>query len=180
MATTTTMSGAAFDQLPYDESRRLELLGGEVIEVGRATARHQRILTLILISVLSYLQREGKGGALPDLEFALGEDDRLCPDLGILLGEHWTSLDENTTPIAIPPDIAVEVISPSERTADSMRKVSVYLRAGVQEVWQVYPDTQEVYVHHRNHADTLHIDDSLARPLLPGWQMPIREIFSPR
>lgn len=179
MASTTTMSGAAFDQLPLEEGRHLELLEGEVITVATAIPEHQMIVLLLGASLLNHFRRDARGGVLPDSEFALGEDTRVCPDLAVLLGERWVSLDRKKTPIPVAPDIAIEVISPSERATDSQRKVWVYLGAGVQEVWQVWSDTLKVFVYQGAKSVTiLEVGDRLSTPLLPNWDLPLREIFS--
>ncbi|HEV3197646.1 MAG TPA: Uma2 family endonuclease [Bryobacteraceae bacterium] len=179
MATATTMSGATFDQLPYEEGRHLELLHGEVITVPRPTPKHQISVTILTASLLGYFEREPGGVALPDCEFAIGEDDRLCPDGAILLKERWASIDPDKTPIPLAPDIAVEVLSPSERTTDSMRKVWTYLEAGTREVWQFQPDSQKVLVYRSAKSITvLDIGESLSTPLLPGWEISVRKIFS--
>src|SRR5690242_5965412 len=114
MATTTTMSGAEFDRLPLEEGRYLELLDGGLIQLGRPTPRHQRIVKVFIRSFDAYFLREPGGEAFPDCEFALTEDTRLCPDVAILLKERWEALDQDRSPIPLPPDIAVEIISPSE------------------------------------------------------------------
>ena len=178
MATATTMSGAAFDQLPYEKGRHLELLLGEMIEVTSATPEHQSIVLALGSSLYQYLQRQPYGGALPDVEFALGEDIRLRPDLAILLGERWTSINWKKIPVPVAPNIAVEVVSPSERVTDSLRKIKTYLGAGVQEVWQVSAETQEILIYGSPKSiHALDIGDNLSTPLLPGWQISVREIF---
>jgi len=178
MATTTTMSGAAYDQLPYEEGRHLELLNGEVIDVPRPTPEHQIIVTILSGSLLDYFRREPGGVALPDCEFAIGEDDRLCPDIAILLTERWASVDRKKTPIPLAPDIAVEVLSPSERATETMRKVWAYLEAGTQEVWQFQPESQKILIYRGAKSITaLDISESLSTPLLPGWEISVREIF---
>src|SRR5690242_18223437 len=103
MATTTTMSGAAYDQLSLEEGRHLELLHGEVIEVPRPTPEHQTIVAVLNGSLLNYFLREPGGWALPDCEFALGDDTRLCPDVAILLKERWAAVDRKKSPIPLPP-----------------------------------------------------------------------------
>src|ERR1022692_4922309 len=178
MATTTTMSGAAFYRLPYEEGRHLELLKGEVVDVPRPTPEHQIIVTILGGSLLDYFRREPGGVALPDCEFAIGEDDRLCPDVAILLKERWASVDRKKTPIPLAPDIAVEVLSPSEGASDTMRKVWTYLDAGTKEVWQFQPESQKVLIYRGVKSITaLDIDEILSTPLLPGWEIAIREIF---
>jgi Uma2 family endonuclease len=178
MATATTMSGAAFDQLPYEEGRRWELVQGEMIEVSSATPKHQRIVTRVIVSLGAYFRDKPCGETLPDSEFALGESNRLRPDVAILLGERSASFDENRTPIPLAPDIAVEVLSPSERTTDSMGKVWAYLGAGTQEVWQFQPESKKIVVYRGPKSITaLGIDEVLNTPLLPGWEISVREIF---
>jgi len=172
------MSGAAFDQLPYEEGRRWELVQGEMIAVSSATPEHQSIVIIFGASLRNYSRREPGVWALPDSEFALGEDDRVRPDVAILLNGRWASVDRKKTPIPLAPDIAVEVISPSERANDTMRKIRTYLGAGVQEVWQIVPEFQTILIYRGAKSITvLDIGDSLNTPLLPGWEISVREIF---
>lgn len=178
MATATSISGAAFDQLPDEKGSRLELVQGEVIEVSSATPEHQSIIVELITSLHPYLRREPFGGVLPDVEFALGDDNRLRPDLAILLGERWGAVSPKKIPIPLAPDIAVEVVSPSERTSDSLRKIKLYLLFGVQEVWQFSAETQEILIYGRSKSiRSLDIGDTLMTPLLPGWELSLRTIF---
>jgi Uma2 family endonuclease len=72
----------------------------------------------------------------------------------------------------------VEVQSPSERANDTMRKIRTYLAAGVQEVWQIMPEFQTIHIHRGGKSiPVLEIGDSLSTPLLPGWEISVREIF---
>jgi len=154
MATTTTMAGAQFDSLPYEEGRKWELLEGELIEVPSPTPEHQLIVSTFCASLRQYFQASPVGAALPDVEFAPDESTRVRPDVSLLLHERWTNLDRRRIPIPGAPDIAIEIISPSERTADSTRKIWTYLRAGAQEVWQIYPQPGAlvIYAGQRPHA----------------------------
>jgi len=78
----------------------------------------------------------------------------------------------------LPPDIAVEVLSPTERSTDSQRKLLTYLKSGVREVWQVVSAGQRVLVYRDTNSFTiLEVGQSLTTPLLPGWELPIQELF---
>ena len=172
------MTGAEFDQLSLEESRDLELLNGEVIQLASPTARHQLIIGILSRSFLDYFDRVPGGCALQDCEFALAEDTRLRPDIAILLKDRWAALDLDRSPIPLPPDIAIEVISPSERAGDTDRKLWTYLGAGVQEVWQIWSTTRKVIVYRGpNSITALGIGETLSTPLLPGWEMPVSEVF---
>jgi Uma2 family endonuclease len=72
----------------------------------------------------------------------------------------------------------VEVLSPSERSTDSQRKVWTYLGAGVREVWQVVPEGRKVLIYREPMSFiVLEVGQNLSTPLLPGWEIPVREIF---
>lgn len=80
---------------------------------------------------------------------------------------------------AVVPDLAVEVISPSESAAEQMAKVIEYFRAGVRLVWVIYPEQEFVVVHETltqmrglTRTDTL---DGGA--VLPGFALPLATLF---
>ena len=79
---------------------------------------------------------------------------------------------------SIPPDLAVEVLSPSNTPEEITIKVDNYLRAGVV-VWVVNPDTQRVTVHRPDAPPkTYGIDETLdGGGVLPGFTLAVRDIF---
>ena len=174
------MTGVQFDALPYEEGRRWELVEGDLIEVPAATPEHQIVVAEVVTRLGEYFRRSPIGGVLPDVEFALSDRDRMRPDVCVLLGERWTGLNRKRIPIPGAPDIACEIISPSERTAESTRKVRTYLRRGVKEVWQVFPEAREVIVWTAD-AMTRVLDagEALSTGALPGWTLPLSGMFEP-
>jgi Uma2 family endonuclease len=173
------MAASQFDAVPYEEGRKWELLEGELIEKPSPTPQHQLVVSTFFTSLRQYFQTSPIGAALPGGEFALNESTRVRPDVCVLLHNRWTNLDRRRIPIPGAPDIAIEIISPSERTADSLRKVRIYLRAGVQEVWQIYPEEGTVVIYASNvPLRVLNESDTLTTPLLPGWQLSIHDILA--
>ena len=81
--------------------------------------------------------------------------------------------------ISVPPDLAVEVLSPSNTPDEMAIKVDNYLRAGVV-VWVVNADLQRVTVHRPDAAPkTFGIDETLeGGSILPGFTLPVRDIFA--
>ena len=77
------------------------------------------------------------------------------------------------------PDLAVEIISPSEGATDVQRKVSEYFGAGARLVWIVYPDMRQVVVFRSaRQSVVLTADDTLdGGELLPGFACPVAELF---
>lgn len=79
------------------------------------------------------------------------------------------------------PDLAVEVISPSERADDIHEKVQTYLKYGTTLVWVVYPKTRQIAVY-RDHIENLSVLDINGTldggDVLPGFTLPVRDIFA--
>ena len=174
MDTGTLMSAEQFDRLPVVEGRRFELLDGRQIELSSATLLHNYILMILGAAIFPALSRKGIGA--PNTEFAFGVN-RFQPDLAILLGESWKKLDLERIPVCVPPDIAVEIISPSEAAIHVERKTRVYLGHGVAEVWCIYPEDHRIYVYTKNAIRMLKDDDVLTTPLLPEWSVAVRDLF---
>ena len=80
---------------------------------------------------------------------------------------------------SLAPDLAVEVVSPSDVAQDVRRKVIDYLQAGTRLVWVVYPDTRTVDVY-RPGQDVRVVEAQSAlhgEDLLPDFELPLRELF---
>jgi Uma2 family endonuclease len=81
------------------------------------------------------------------------------------------------------PDLAVEVVSPSNSPRDLLTKIEHYLEFGTQLVWAVYPDEQIVDVYRLADDGGMHIQkftvgDRLdGENVLPGFSLPVRNIF---
>ncbi|HEX4230978.1 MAG TPA: Uma2 family endonuclease [Bryobacteraceae bacterium] len=176
MATVATMTGEQFDALPYEEGRRWELLSGDLVEVSSPIPEHQDIVFNLLSSLKQFLRTRGAARAHQDIEFALGPCDRLQPDVCVLLDDR-ANLDPQKTPIPGAANIAVEVISPSERAGETRRKVLTYLASGVEEVWQIYPTTREVLIYAVDQRRELRQDETLTTDLLPGWNLAVASLF---
>jgi Uma2 family endonuclease len=75
-------------------------------------------------------------------------------------------------------DLAVEVLSPSDRTPDVSAKLRIYAQAGVL-VWLVDPEDKSLTVLPPAGLPTvLHADDTLdGGDVLPGFRLPLRALF---
>jgi Uma2 family endonuclease len=179
MAAITTLTGAQFDALPYEEGRQWELLDGELIPVPSPTPEHQILVQEIQFSLLIHLKSHPEQGlSMADVEFALDENSRVRPDVFVLGPERAARLDRSRVPIPGAPDLAVEVISPSERSYDTQAKLQRYLQSGTQEVWHVYPLTKSVTVYRGGTGVLWPMDKPLTTPLLPGFSLDLQRLFA--
>jgi Uma2 family endonuclease len=90
--------------------------------------------------LLYFRDRAGFGMALTDVEMALAPDCRVRPDVVFLLGGRANSLDifESSDPGA--PDLAVEIIAPSERSAEIRKNWKAIFAMEPGGIWQVTPN----------------------------------------
>ena len=177
MASPATMTGAQFDALSYEDGRRWELIEGDLVTVSSPTLEHQLVVQRLLLALMLYFGKRPGGMVAADVEFALSDANRVRPDVLVLLGERAATLDRSQVPIPGAPDIAVEVISPSERTPESMRKVETYLRHGAGEVWQVFPTLRQVLVFTEREYRRLASSETLTTSLLPDFALAISSLF---
>jgi Uma2 family endonuclease len=80
----------------------------------------------------------------------------------------------------VPPDLAVEVVSPSNRPGELLRKIGEYLAAGVSLVWVVYPKRRCVAVYRPNEEEptVLREGEFLENfPELPGFRCADSDFF---
>jgi Uma2 family endonuclease len=104
------------------------------------------------------------------------------PDLSFI---RYGRLEGGQVPeghITVPPDLAVEVVSPSDRFAEVRAKVREYLAAGVPMVWVVDPAMRavEVWREHGPPALLREEDELSGEDVLPGFSCRVGELFPPR
>ena len=175
-AVETLMTAEQFDALPEEEGRKWELLDGELIEVPSARPRHNRILLRLGRLLDAFADANGLGAVLPETDLAVRRDSRLRPDLTFFSADTWRTVDIDRVPIVETPDIAIEIISPSESASTIQRKVEAYLAWGVHEIWLIYPETRTVMVHNSGGARRVSEGALLTSEFIPGWQLPAFEL----
>jgi len=102
----------------------------------------------------------------------------LQPDVSFL-GPDRAYADDDDGYFRGAPELAIEVISPSESAADIQRKVALYLAAGSQAVWVAYPKTKTVQIHLPDGTSFARgMKDSLSAPFLKtDWELPVAKLF---
>ncbi|MBM3477300.1 MAG: Uma2 family endonuclease [Armatimonadetes bacterium] len=181
-ATTTLMTAEELQRLP-DNGVRSELVRGAVIEMTPSAAESGRIGAEIAGRLWAFV-RGGDLGIVyvPGAGFQLAEDPDTVrePDVAFV-GKERAGLHPPLSgffPGA--PDLAVEVVSPTDRATDLHAKVRDYLEAGTRIVWVVYPEEREVVVYGAG-GDTRTVSENgmlTGDPVLPGLSIPVGELFA--
>lgn len=84
--------------------------------------------------------------------------------------------------MTIPPDLAVEVVSPNDLAYEVDDKVALYLKAGVRLIWIVYPESRSIQIfQHPNGIGTRfrHDQEISGEPVIPGFKAPVASFFPP-
>jgi Uma2 family endonuclease len=111
-------------------------------------------------------------------DLAVRSNTRLRPGIGFFSTETWRTVDLDLVPVTQTPDIAIEVISPSEIATTINSKVAAYLKWGVQEVWLIDLEIKTLFVHTLAGAQRLSEGAFLTSEFVPGWRLQIAELFA--
>lgn len=165
-----------FVDLPENADRLFEYIGGEVVEVV-SSARSSKIALRIGYFITGYLLQNDIGHATgADGGYRVG-GERYIPDVGFISRAHLPELpDLSYLPQA--PELAVEVLSPSNTPHEMRVKIGNYLAAGTV-VWLVDPDLKRVEVYAPGQpVQKIGLDGTLdGGTLLPGFALAVKDIF---
>jgi len=178
----TTRLHTIDDLLAMSDSDRYELIEGELVEVSPSNAESSAIGVLISSMILGFVRARGLGyvtGAEGGFILSTHPDTVIAPDVGFILKARYpTGVPRRGFPTG-PPDLAVEVLSPTDEPSQIRRKQGLYEQAKTPIVWWVNPTNTTVTVHRANHNVTvLSLGDELdGGDVLPGFRLPVAEIF---
>ncbi len=175
------ITAAEFERMTF--ARPTELVNGELVEQPMPTSQHGNVVLEIAGELRTWAKATQLGIAFCNDSFVLTERDPDTirgPDCAFIRREKLLGGKLPPGVLTIPVDLAIEVLSPSDRWTEVLDKVLEYLRSGVTEVWVVDPEQRSIAVH-RADAAALHFDgdDELTRPeLLPGFTCRVSELFA--
>lgn len=180
MATTKLMTAEDL-WLMGDDGWRHELIRGELIQMPPASHRHSKLAVRIGRKLGNYVEEHQLGdvtGADGGYILSRNPDVVVAPDAAFVRAERLPP--EIPAYLEMAPDLAVEVISPSERMSEVSAKVALYLDAGTQLVWVVQPSLKTVTVHFPDRTSkTFTIEDGLdGGDVLPGFKLAMSDLFS--
>lgn len=136
------------DYYNLPEDIRAELINGQIYYMSAPSRIHQEILGFLFKKIAYYIdQKRGDCKVYPSpFAVKLFEDDNKTivePDISVICDPNKLT-DRGCTGA---PDLIIEITSPSNSSHDYVRKLNLYMDAGVREYWIVNPIDQSVYVY---------------------------------
>jgi Uma2 family endonuclease len=177
----TLLTAGEFFQLYSHREGNYELVKGEVIEMPPPGGVHGVVAVNIATALHTFVRQHDLGRVVVESGFRLGSqpDTVRGPDVAFITRERIPAEGLPRAFFEGAPDLAVEIVSPTDNATELEIKVHDYLRNGAQRVWVVYPDSRRVAVHRPDGTARWYSEDAAIedQEFLPGFSLPLREIF---
>jgi len=180
---TALMTAEELMQLP-DDGFRYELINGELEKMPPPGLPHGRIAFRLSVLLGNFiLDHELGEGFAPETGFKLtsNPDTVLAPDFAFVTNERFVEVGKTDGYGAGAPDLAVEVLSPSDRPGKVKQKIARWFNFGTRQLWIVDPKRSTVAVY-RSESDITMFSGSdylEAQDLFPGLRISLDKIFGP-
>jgi len=159
-----------------------EVVDGQVVE-KKMSARETEIASILVGMLTPYLRTNRLGKVVGEMLFRINPENdlRRRPDVAFVSHARWpfNRRVPNVPVWDMVPDLAIEVVSPSNSASTILRKVHEYFKAGVARVWVVYPEQAEVYIYSTpQQVQVVGVGQELdGGDLLPGFRLPVAVLF---
>lgn len=169
-----------FARLPKDGACH-EMNAGELLTLPPPKPLHSRLTRAIFLKIQTALGPRGLDEAFQEAGYILSRNPLTIrqPDISVISRERIRATSPDSY-FEAAPELAIEVVSPSDSAEDLDVKTKQYLESGAQQVWILYPKTQTIHVFSIGAAPViLNQDQTLGGgDLLPGFSAPVASLFA--
>lgn len=181
MVAKTLMTARELESV-LDDGYQYELIDGELIRMPPSQPDHSTVGVMFSASLVTHVVPRKPGmvfGADAGFWFASNPDTVMAPDAAFVRGDRLPAKTDRRRYWKVAPDLAVEVVSPSDRRTAVLAKVDRYLRYGVRLVVVVWPATRTMTLHRAREAveELGHGDVFDAGDVVPGFRLPVADLF---
>jgi Uma2 family endonuclease len=160
-----------------------EVIEGKIVELPPMGVYESELAFLLAVALEEFVKARKLGKVVVELLFRIDVPRNLKrrPDLAFVSAKKWPVGKRVPKGEAwdMVPDLAIEIISESNTANEIALKLADYFRAGLGQVWVIYPEVKLVYVY--TSPTSVQI---LAEPaqldggdLLPGFRLPLTQLF---
>jgi Uma2 family endonuclease len=183
MTTALTQPPGLIPTALEDRDALYEVVNGQRVEVPPMGAFETDLASAFIEHLRRFARTRGLGRAVGEMLFLLDREADLQrrPDVAYVSYERWprTRRVPSTPAWDVVPDLAVEVVSPTNTASEVVLKVRDYFRAGTRLVWVVYPSAEVVYIY--TTPTSIRVVDRSGEleggTVLPEFRLPLAELF---
>jgi len=167
-----------YEKLP--EGSPYQLIEGKLIMSPAPAPSHQRVSIRLAVKLFNYVREKAKGEVLySPIDVYLDEENAYQPDIVVILQGSRARITEKG--IEGPPDIVVEILSPSTAYYDLTVKKDVYEKTGVKEYWLLDPlrKTFEIYANSQEGFKIISKakEEGMVSSELLGLKLDLKQVF---
>ena len=169
------------DYLLTPDDRRYELVDGDLLLTPAPTPYHQRVAGHLFAALLEFVRGRSLGEVIvAPCDVVLSRFDVVQPDILFVRSDRLSIIGEKN--IQGPPDLVIEVLSPSTEDRDRTMKTKLYARSGVRELWIVDPSAKTVEIlagagSGLRPRAVVGGAEALRTAILPGLEIPLARVF---
>ena len=169
--------------LSRDDDSLYEVVDDQVVELAPMGAYEVRLATVLALYVENFARQHRLGRAVQEMLFDLGAaiQRKRRPDVAFVSYDRWPQQQRvpRTEAWEVVPNLAVEVVSRTDRADDLINKIAEYFRAGVEGVWVVFPSQEQIHLYESpTRVRILTRTDALGgEPVLPHFQLRVAALF---
>lgn len=180
MAQTRSMTIEEFAAI--SEPGRFDLIRGELVRMPPTGGIHGEIATELTRHVANFVADHRLGKVyIDETGFVLSVEPPivLAPDLAFVRNDRLPPIEERQSFLRLAPDLAVEIVSPSDRMSQVRAKVDEYLNANVPLLWVIEPRHRRATVYQPDQTPIMlsEHDTFDGMNVLPGFQLRVGTIF---
>jgi Uma2 family endonuclease len=183
MSLATNLPSESIHEPVIEPDSRYEIVDGRRVEKPQLGTFHILVAAILDQILGSYVRAKKLGRVAPEMLFRINSvgNRQRRPDVAFVSYERWPK-DRKVdfkNGWEVVPDLAIEVISPSNSADTVIGKISEYFKAGVLRVWVIFPVDRLIYVYESPKKTTiLDITDELdGGDLIPGFRLSLAELF---
>jgi Uma2 family endonuclease len=173
------LTAREFLRLPEPAAGKLELHDGRLVEVAPASYRHSAVQGRLVRRLGAWGEARGLNEPLPELPCALAPRRVVAPDVGYVRDPARAAAADAAGLPEGPPDLAIEIVSPTDTRPEVRRTVHWYVAAGRPLVWVVDPRRRTATAYRPGGpARQLRAGDALdGEDVLPGLRLPLADLW---
>ncbi|MBX7169787.1 MAG: Uma2 family endonuclease [Pyrinomonadaceae bacterium] len=155
-----------------------EYINGKLEKKIMPNAKHSGVATRLSAEIWFYLKENKIGRVYSEAHFQIGEDKRI-PDVAFVSAEKIPVEGEPQKFWEFAPDLAIEVVSPTDFYQDVTEKIEDYFAAGVTQVWILNPEIEKLSVYFSPTKVKIYSKNEILKTeeILPNFRLNLSDIF---